>query len=158
MGQHYDYSLTTRDVADHYDLSARTVRDHLVQGNLRGVKINRDWRCRWSDVWAAEQGPTPRGDRAQAYRAPLLSKKALGARWRVSERTVERWIDRGLPTRNVFGSVRIAPIDAEEWLERKFGVDEPTGSDSKTLEDISDHMGRRSVAKAADKRSGRHGP
>jgi hypothetical protein len=122
MGQNHDYLLTTQDVADHYSLSPRTVRKHLVEGALHGVRINRDWRCRWLDVWAAERGPTPRGDRAAAYRLPLLCKAALGAKWHVSERTVERWIAQGLPTRNVFGSVRIAPIDAQEWLMREFGI------------------------------------
>ncbi|WP_370160474.1 helix-turn-helix domain-containing protein [Limimaricola soesokkakensis] len=120
----HDYSLTTEEVAEHYGLTPRTVRDHLKRGTLRGVKINRDWRCRWPDIWAAENGPTPRGNRAQAYQAPLLTKKALAARWSVSARTVERWIEQGLPTRNVFGSVRIAPIDAGEWLRRHFGLDD----------------------------------
>lgn len=118
----HDYSLTTEEVAEHYGLSPRSIRDHLKKGNLQGVKINRDWRCRWADVWAVEQGPTPRGDRARAYQAPLLSKTALAAKWKVSVRTVERWIDRGLPTRNVFGSVRIAPVDADLWAQREFGL------------------------------------
>ncbi|WP_417525587.1 hypothetical protein [Marinovum sp.] len=51
-----------------------------------------------------------------------MRKKTLAAKWGVSERTVERWIADGLPTRNVFGSVRIAPTDAEKWMARTFGV------------------------------------
>ncbi len=70
----------------------------------------------------AEKGPLPRGKRLEAYKRPLFTKKGLGAKWGVSERTVERWITAGLPTRNVFGSVRIAPIDADEWIRRKFNL------------------------------------
>jgi len=125
MRQLHDYSLTTEEVADHYGLTPRTVRDHLKRGTLRGVKINRDWRCSWPDVWAAEKGPTPRGERAKDYKAPLLCKKDLAVRWGVSERTVERWIEQGLPTRNAFGSVRIAAIDAEAWVQRTFGCPHP---------------------------------
>ncbi|MFC6643897.1 MULTISPECIES: hypothetical protein [Sulfitobacter] len=52
----------------------------------------------------------------------MKSKKALATKWQVSERTVERWIVEGLPTRNVFGSVRIAPEDAVDWTEQTFGA------------------------------------
>lgn len=124
MKPHHDYSLTTQNVADHFGLSAHTVRSRLVKGDLRGVKINRDWRVRWHDVWAAEKGPMPKGERIKAYQAPLLDKSALGAKWNVSRRTVERWIAKGLPTRNVFGSVRIAQVDAKEWLGQHFGLDD----------------------------------
>jgi len=122
MGQTHDYSLTTREIAEHFSLSARTVRDHLQKGHLRGVRINKSWRCRWADVWAAENGPPPKGARAACYKEPLLKKKDLGDLWKVSERTVERWIEQGLPTRNVFGSVRIARIDADEWVQRMFSA------------------------------------
>jgi DNA-binding transcriptional regulator LsrR (DeoR family) len=64
----------------------------------------------------------PHGKRVELYKAQLLTKKALAAKWGVSERTVERWVEMGLPTRNVFGSVRIAPTDADEWMQRTFGV------------------------------------
>lgn len=124
MGQNHDYSLTTDEVAEHFDLSMGTVRHHLRLGNLHGAKRNRDWRCRWPDVWAVEKGPTPKGDRIAHYKAPLLSKRGLAAAERVSVRTVERWIEQGLPTRNVFGSVRIAAIDAKEWLKWYFGMDD----------------------------------
>ncbi len=122
MPQSHEYNLPVSEVAKHYDLSARTVRNALKQGHLSGVRINGGWRCRWADVWAAEKGPAPRGTRAETYKAPLMRKKTLAAKWGVSERTVERWIADGLPTRNVFGSVRIAPTDAEKWMARTFGV------------------------------------
>ncbi|WP_232796550.1 helix-turn-helix domain-containing protein [Roseovarius salinarum] len=122
MKQNHEYNLSVSDVAHHYDLKARTVRDHLRDGNLHGVRINGWWRCSWPDVFAAEKGPMPRGERAELYKAQLLTKKMLAAKWGVSERTVERWIETGLPTRNVFGSVRIAPADVNEWMQRSFGV------------------------------------
>ena len=117
----HDYNLSVADVARHYDLRPRTVRDHLKRGNLRGVRIGGEWRCSWPDVFAAERGPTPRGERAECYKSQRLTKKTLAAKWGVCEKTVERWIEAGLPTRNVFGSVRIAPVDAEEWTTRTFG-------------------------------------
>lgn len=123
MSRSHDYTLTAADVAKHYALTPRTVRARLKGADLAGVRVNRDWRCSWQDVWAAEKGPTPKGERADAYRAPLLTKKALAAKWGVSERTVERWIVDGLPTRNVFGSVRIAPVDADEWTSQAFGIE-----------------------------------
>nr|WP_162623658.1 helix-turn-helix domain-containing protein [Paracoccus saliphilus] len=124
MKQTHDYNLTVKAVADHYSLTPGTVRAKLRAGELEGVRIGGDWRCSWQNVWAAEQGPVPRGNRADAYKKPLLTKKDLGAQWSVSERTVERWIAAGLPTRNVFGSVRIAPAEADEWVRRTFQVGE----------------------------------
>jgi len=122
MGNTHTYNVSVEDVAHHYDLKPRTVRDHLKNGNLYGVRIGGQWRCSWSDVFAAEKGPMPHGKRVELYKAQLLTKKALAAKWGVSERTVERWVEMGLPTRNVFGSVRIAPTDADEWMQRTFGV------------------------------------
>lgn len=121
MAHSHDYILSVAEVAAHFNLSARTVRTHLIKGTLAGVRLAGIWRCAWADVWAAEQGPVPRGARGKCYKQPLLSKKTLAEKWRVSERTVERWIVAGLPTRNVFGSVRIAPADADLWLARTFG-------------------------------------
>ena len=116
----HDYNLTVAEVAIHYALTPRTVRARLKDRSLSGVRINREWHCSWQDVWGAERGPVPRGKRSEAYKAALLTKKALAANWNISERTVERWIAAGLPTRNVFGSVRIAPVDAEEWTRQDF--------------------------------------
>jgi hypothetical protein len=124
MENAHTYNISVEDVAHHYDLKPRTVRDHLKNGNLHGVRIMGKWRCSWPDIFAAEKGPMPRGERAALYKAQLLTKKALAAEWGVSERTVERWIETGLPTRNVFSSVRIAPVDADEWMQRTFGAAE----------------------------------
>ena len=122
MTQTHDYILTVAEVAAHFNLSARTVRSHLNKGTLAGVRLAGAWRCSWADIWAAEKGPMPRGARVECYKKPLLTKKTLAAKWCASERTVERWIAAGLPTRNVFGSVRIAPTDADHWLARPFGI------------------------------------
>ncbi|UMA67247.1 helix-turn-helix domain-containing protein (plasmid) [Roseivivax marinus] len=116
----HDYTLTVADVAAHYALSRRTIRNCLKDGSLSGVQVNGQWRCSWTDVWRAEKGPMPRGKRSKAYKADLLTKRSLALEWSVSERTVERWIAAGLPTRNVFGSVRIAPVDAVEWMRQNF--------------------------------------
>lgn len=122
MEHTHEYNISVANVAHHYDLKPRTVRDHLKTGNLRGVRIKGAWRCSWRDVFSAEKGPMPCGKRAELYKSQLLTKRTLAAKWDVCERTVERWIESGLPTRNVFGSVRIAPIDAKEWTGRAFGI------------------------------------
>ena len=114
-----DYNLTVAEVAAHYSLSPRTVRTCLKNGALEGVRLSGSWRCCWTDAWG---GPAPRGARSKLYKRPLKSKKGLATKWQVSERTVERWIVEGLPTRNVFGSVRIAPEDAVDWTEQTFGA------------------------------------
>ncbi len=116
MTDTHDFTLTVSDIAAHFSLSHRTIRDHLSSGRLKGVRIGGLWRARWRDVWSAETGPAPWGHKMDAYRQPLLTKAQLAARWAVSERTVERWIAAGLPTRNVFTNVRVAPVDAEAWI------------------------------------------
>ena len=58
------------------------------------------------------------------YQDDLLGKKTIASALRVSVRTVERWIDKGLPTRNVFGAVRCNPHDVTDWLKLQ-GVDLP---------------------------------
>ena len=127
MRQEHDYNLSVRDVATHFGLSARTVRQKLQDGVLTGVRLAGQWRCSWPDVWAAEHGPLPRGRRAELYKEPLLTKRILADKWGVSERTVERWIEGGLPTRNVFGSIRIAPVDADDWITQTFGIAKRAG-------------------------------
>ncbi|UMA67252.1 DNA-binding protein (plasmid) [Roseivivax marinus] len=125
MKHTHTYNLTVAAVADHYALSPRTVRGHLQTGSLYGVRLDGEWRCSWPDVWAAERAPTPKGAKAARYKERLLKKKDLAAKWSTCEKTVERWIEEGLPTRNVFGSVRIAPIDAETWIQHTFGPTSP---------------------------------
>lgn len=99
MSDQHGYTLTVAAVAAHYRLTPRTVRERLMAGDLAGMRIGGQWRCRWADIWAAEKGPMPKGARGNAYRQPLLTKRDLAAQWSISERTVERWITAGLPTR-----------------------------------------------------------
>ncbi len=118
MKHTHTYNLSVAAVADHYALAARTIRGHLQTGTLRGVRLRGEWRCSWPDVWAAERGPMPKDALAARYKERLMKKKDLAAKWGIGERKVERWIEDGLPTRNVFGSVRIAPVEAEAWIRR----------------------------------------
>lgn len=125
MKHTHTYNLTVAAVADHYALSESTIRGHLRTGTLPGVRLKGAWRCSWPDVWATERGPMPQGARSARYKEHLLRKKDLAAKWSTCEKTVERWIEDGLPTRNVFGSVRIAPVDAETWIRHTFGLTSP---------------------------------
>lgn len=54
----------------------------------------------------------PKGLRRQRYKDPLLTKQDLAHGTGNSTRTIERWIADGLPTRNVFGMVRMNQADA----------------------------------------------
>ena len=119
---HHPHNLTPAKVAKHLRLTTDTVREKLRAGELAGIRIGRDWRCSWPDVWAVERGPTPRGPRQADYERDLLTKRDLAARWGVSVRTLERWIAYGLPTRNAFASTRIAPVDADAWCAARFGL------------------------------------
>lgn len=122
MKQSHPYNLSVAQVAEHFGLTPRSIRDRIKQGDLRAVRVGGEWRLSWLDVWAVEKGPVPKGNRAVDLMAPLLTKAELGALWGKSERTVERWIAAGLPTRNVFGSVRIPPADAAVWMKGTFGT------------------------------------
>jgi predicted site-specific integrase-resolvase len=108
--------LIIKDVARHWKLCPETIRKWISQGDIPAARLNRRYRLRWEDVWACERGPMPRGRARTRYMKPLLTKDELGALYGVSARTVERWVNRGLPTRNVFGSVRINADDAAGWL------------------------------------------
>lgn len=116
------FDLTVSAVAEHYALQPRTIRARLKSGDIDGVRIGGHWRLSWDDVLATEQGPAPSSVHLARYKEPLLSKKALASQWGTSISTVDRWINAGLPTRNVFGSVRIAPRDADIWLAKQFNV------------------------------------
>ncbi|MGI3167272.1 helix-turn-helix domain-containing protein [Pseudooceanicola sp. 200-1SW] len=117
----HDFALDVAATAQHFALSHATVRAYFRSGRLPGVRLCGAWRTSWSQVWAVEQGPIPRGEHRQAYQLPLLSKVALASALSTSERTVERWIEYGMPTRKVFSNVRMAPRDAEIWLGHRFG-------------------------------------
>jgi hypothetical protein len=114
-------NLSTADIAQHFNLSSSTIRRKIRSGDIIAQSVGRDYRACWEDLWACEQGPTPRGKLRERYKLSLLSKRDLGAATGFSERTVERWIAAGLPTRNAFGSVRINPQDATDWLHRTHG-------------------------------------
>lgn len=122
MTQKHDYILTVADVAAHFALEPRTIRTHLKSGALPGAKVRGKWMCQWQDVWSAERGPFPKGDRQGLYQKPMRSRRSLAAKLEVHISTVDRYIEEGLPTRNVFGSVRIAPFDAETWLRATYGL------------------------------------
>ena len=117
--------LTTTEVAHHFALTSATIRRKILAGEILATKNRRDHRLTWESVWSCERGPMPRGQLRERYKAPLLSKKHLGLATGYDTRTVERWIENGLPTRNVFGSVRINPSDAKDWLKmaRGFEID-----------------------------------
>lgn len=119
--------LSVQEVATHFGFRPEAVRTRINSGELRAFRVNRSYRCEWPDVWACEEGPAPRPQQPERYQAPLLSKKELAARLRVSVRTVDRWLQGGLPTRNVFGRVRVNPHDAEDWLRLCQGTELPEG-------------------------------
>lgn len=108
--------LTVEETAGHFDLTPGTVRNWIKSGELRAQRINRHYRLEWEDVWACEKGPMPKGQRLERYRKPLMSKSSVAEKLRVCVKTIERMIGEGLPTRNVFGSVRINPDDARDWI------------------------------------------
>lgn len=111
--------LTVEEVAEHFRLRPDTVRGRIKSGELPAVRIHREYRLEWRDVWACEQGPVPKGPREARYRVPLLTKKHLATALKVGMRTVERWIAAGLPTRNAFGAIRMNPHDVEGWFKAR---------------------------------------
>lgn len=130
------HSLSALDVAavaTHFALTEATVRSYLRSGRLPGVRLKGEWRTGWEQIWAVERGPMPKGGNRQAFQMPLLSKAGLARQLGTSVRTVEGWLEQGMPTRNVFSNVRIAPIDAETWLSSKFGQSPGSATVLKTL-------------------------
>lgn len=115
--------LTTYEAALHFGLTSATVRRYARAGKIIGHTVLRDYRFSWEVIWGCEQGPMPRGRRCALYKTPLLNKAELGALTGHSVRTIERWIDAGLPTRNVFANVRINKHDASCWLKTEYGFD-----------------------------------
>lgn len=115
--------LTVEDTAEHFDLTAGTIRNQIKTGKLRAQRINRQYRLAWEDVWACEKGPMPKGQRLARYRKPLMSKLSVAKKLRYSVKSIERMIADGLPTRNVFGSVRVNPDDARDWINANLEFD-----------------------------------
>jgi excisionase family DNA binding protein len=118
--------LSVEEVAIHFGLRPDTVRRKIRAGEIEAIRIGRVYRLAWPDVFACEDGPMPKRARITRYQENLLCKKNIAGALRVSVRTVERWIDDGLPTRNVFGVVRFNPHDVTDWLKLR-GVDLPSG-------------------------------
>ncbi|WP_176214459.1 AlpA family transcriptional regulator [Roseovarius sp. A-2] len=113
--------LSVTDCARHFSFSERTVYEMIKSGELRAEKFG-SYLIAWPDAWACEQGPVPRPELYMRYMSDLLSRQALARRSGRSLRTVDRWLDSGLPTRNVRASVRVNPVDAAEWLRGKYGT------------------------------------
>ncbi|GGH40230.1 DNA binding domain-containing protein, excisionase family [Cribrihabitans marinus] len=118
--------LSVEEVANHFGLRPDTVRRKIRAGEIEATRIGRVYRMAWPDVWACEDGPMPKRALIRRYQDNLLGKKVIAGALRVSVRTVERWIDDGMPTRNVFGAVRFNPHDVTDWLQLR-GVDLPHG-------------------------------
>jgi excisionase family DNA binding protein len=116
--------LSVEEVAGHFGLKPDTVRRKIRSDEIDAIRIGRNYRLTWPDVWACEGAPMPKRARITRYQDDLLCKKVIAAALRVSVRTVERWIDDGLPTRKVFGVVRFNPHDVTDWLKLR-GVDLP---------------------------------
>lgn len=115
--------LTTTAVAHHFALTPTTVRRKVRDGEILATLVHRDYRFTWDNVWACERGPMPKRGVLDRYKAPLLTKEHLASTTAYNLRTIERWIEVGLPTRNVFGSVRINPFDAQDWLRTARGFE-----------------------------------
>ena len=112
--------LTIAEAASHCGLKAATIRGKIRTGELPAIRMNRQYRVDWNDIWRCEDGPLPRGHQVPRYQADLLSKKLVANALNVSVRTVERWIAEGLPTRNVFGAIRMNPHDVDDWFRARF--------------------------------------
>lgn len=112
--------LGVADCARHFSLSEKTVYGMRKSGELPAENFGR-YVITWPDVWACEQGARPRPVLYPRYMTDLLSRQALARHTGKSLRTVDRWLDGGLPTRNVRDSVRVNAADAADWLRAKYG-------------------------------------
>ena len=113
---------SVRDLSCHWSVGSRTIRQYIDKG-LRAYRVGRQYRVEWGEIWRYEHGACPRPAQHERYKAPLATKQMLGEAAETSLRTVDRWIARGLPTRNVGGNVRCNIYDAADWLERHVGMD-----------------------------------
>jgi hypothetical protein len=115
--------LTIEDIGRHWGLRPAAIRARIATGELSAVRIAGRYRTTWSDVWACEGGKRPSGALAGRYMTPLLTKADLANAMRVSVRTVERWMQQGLPTRSVGENTRFNRAEAASWLRARFGID-----------------------------------
>jgi excisionase family DNA binding protein len=118
--------LSVEEVARHFRLRPDTIRRQIRAGAIDAIRIGRTYRLNWPDVWVCEDGPIPKREHISRYQDDLLAKRDIARSLRISVRTLERWIEDGLPTRNVFGVVRCNPHDVTDWLKIR-GVDLPAG-------------------------------
>lgn len=116
--------LPVAEVRAHFALSRRTVYTMIKAGDLP-AELFGHYAIAWPDIWACEHGPTPRPELLDRYRSDLLTRHHLAALTRRSLSTVDRWLARGLPTRNVRDSVRLNALDAADWLAGHYGVHAP---------------------------------
>lgn len=113
--------LDVAGCARHFSFSEKTIYKMIDSGELPAEKFGR-YFIAWPDIWACEQAPVPRPELHTRYMSGLLSRQTLARRTGKALRTVDRWLDSGLPTRNVRGSVRINTADAADWLRGKYGT------------------------------------
>ena len=92
--------LSVADCARHFSFSEKTVYKMIKSGELPAEKFG-SYQIAWHDAWACEHGPVPRPELHTRYMSDLLNRQTLAARTKRSLRTVDRWLDSGLPTRNV---------------------------------------------------------
>lgn len=115
--------MTLEEVAEHWQLRPAAVRIRLKHGQLPGVKVAGRYRVNWNDIWACERGPRPTGALAERYKTTLLTKRDIATATRVGVRTVERWMQDGLPTRSVGSNVRFNRAEVVLWIRARFGID-----------------------------------
>lgn len=114
--------LSVQELSEHWSIKPRTIRQYAGQG-LKHHRVNREYRFDWPDIWSFEEGPRPPTALHERYTTPLATKRTLATALKKSVRSVDRFIERGLPTRNVGANVRFHIYDAAAWLERHAGVD-----------------------------------
>ena len=119
--------LTSRDVAQLVAVTEETARQWMRSGRLPSMRFHRQWRCDWEAVWREEQGGIPPHPLRKRYQLPLVTKADLARTLAVSPRTIERLFAQGLPKRGAFGLVRCNPVDVEDWLRARMGVELPHG-------------------------------
>lgn len=112
--------LSVTKCARHFSFSDRTIYEMLKSGELPTEKFG-SYCIAWPDAWACEHGPVPRPELYTRYMSDLLSRRTLAEKTDKSLRTVDRWLDSGLPTRNVRASIRVNAADAADWLRAKYG-------------------------------------
>lgn len=114
--------LSVEQIAAHWGIRPETVRLWFAKGLIKGSRVGRQWRTTWEDVWQFEGGPMPPRSKRARYMHPPLDKPTVAQRYRVSMRTVERWLEAGLPTRSIGPLVRINEFDVADWLAARYGL------------------------------------